>query len=107
MKQKHFLLIISTLLLTHCGDPAKDHNADKSETKDSCCIKNSESKNTETEIRSEITCPECGFKKMEIMPTDVCLIKYTCERCTTEMTPFENDCCVFCSHGTHKCPSMQ
>ncbi|MHB8259078.1 MAG: GDCCVxC domain-containing (seleno)protein [Bacteroidia bacterium] len=58
-------------------------------------------------MQSEITCPKCGHKKTETMPTDVCVIKYTCEKCQAELQPKQGDCCVFCSYGTHKCPSMQ
>jgi len=56
---------------------------------------------------SEITCPSCDHKKTETLPTDVCTIKYTCENCQTELTPNVGDCCVYCTYGTHKCPSMQ
>lgn len=55
----------------------------------------------------EITCPYCGFKKIETLPTEVCQIKYTCENCKKELTPEGDDCCVFCTHSTHKCPSKQ
>ena len=56
---------------------------------------------------SEITCPKCGFKKKETMPTEVCLIKYTCTKCKTDLHPKDGDCCVFCTYGTQKCPSKQ
>lgn len=56
---------------------------------------------------SEITCPKCNFKKKESMPTDVCLLKYTCTGCRAELFPKEGDCCVFCTYGTEKCPSKQ
>jgi hypothetical protein len=62
---------------------------------------------TENQTQSEITCPKCGHKKMETLPTDVCLIKYTCEQCHADLFPKEGDCCVFCSYGTNKCPSKQ
>ncbi|MBI3502452.1 MAG: hypothetical protein HY063_11735 [Bacteroidetes bacterium] len=62
---------------------------------------------TEQSSQSEITCPYCGHKKTETMPTDVCLLKYTCENCKKEITKKEGDCCVFCSYGSKKCPSMQ
>lgn len=58
-------------------------------------------------LMSVITCPKCGHKKSEPMPTAVCQIKYTCENCKIVMTPKEGDCCVFCTHGDKKCPSMQ
>lgn len=56
---------------------------------------------------SEITCPKCGYKKLEKLPTDVCVIKYNCEKCNQEMFPKNGDCCVYCTYGTHKCPTKQ
>ena len=70
--------------------------------KDSCCEKETTMKST-----SEITCPYCGHKKVETLPTDVCQLVYTCEQCKKDIRAKEGDCCVFCSYGTHKCPSMQ
>lgn len=58
-------------------------------------------------LESEITCPKCHFKKKEIMPTDYCILKYTCTNCKTDIYPDEKDCCVFCTYGTYKCPSKQ
>jgi hypothetical protein len=60
-----------------------------------------------TAEKSTITCPKCGHKKEESLPTDICLIKYSCEKCKAVIRPNEGDCCVFCSHGDHKCPSKQ
>lgn len=65
------------------------------------------SKGGEKSLYSEITCPECGHKKMEKMPTDVCVITYTCEKCKTQLHPKDGDCCVFCTYGTNKCPSKE
>jgi hypothetical protein len=73
----------------------------------SCCSKEEDGSCCETEIQSEITCPKCGHKAMETMPTDVCLLKYTCKKCRADLFPKTGDCCVFCTHGTHKCPSKQ
>ena len=58
-------------------------------------------------LQSEITCPKCGNKKTETMPTDVCVLKYTCEKCKADLTPKNGDCCIFCSYGSVKCPSKQ
>lgn len=58
-------------------------------------------------LRSEITCPECNHKKTEVMPTEVCQLKYTCEKCQAVLYPKKGDCCVFCTYGDKKCPSMQ
>ncbi len=81
-----------------------------SETKESANttpIKDTVMSSIETSTQSEITCPKCRNKKMETLPTDVCLIKYKCANCDTVLFPKEGDCCVFCTYGTHKCPSKQ
>lgn len=57
--------------------------------------------------KSEITCPNCGYKKTEVMPVDACQFFYECENCNTILKPKENDCCVFCSYGSVACPSVQ
>lgn len=61
----------------------------------------------QVEIKSTITCPHCGHKKTEIMPTDACRYFYECESCKNILKPKEGDCCVYCSYGTVKCPSKQ
>lgn len=59
------------------------------------------------ELESTITCPECGFSKVETMPTDACQYFYECTNCGKILKPIKGDCCVFCSYGTVKCPSIQ
>jgi rubredoxin len=59
------------------------------------------------ELLSKITCPDCGHKKDEIMPTDACVHFYECENCKTILKPKQGDCCVFFSYGTVKCPPIQ
>jgi len=58
-------------------------------------------------LESIVTCPACGFKKEEEMPTDACLYIYECTNCKTLLKPKHGDCCVFCSYGTVKCPPLQ
>ena len=58
-------------------------------------------------LKSEITCPKCGYKKTENMPTNACQFFYECENCNTVLKPNEGDCCVYCSHGTVPCPPIQ
>jgi len=58
-------------------------------------------------LHTIITCPVCGFRKEEIMPTDACVFFYECNNCKTRIKPKEGDCCVFCSYGTVKCPPKQ
>ncbi|HPI80663.1 MAG: hypothetical protein M9954_01740 [Cyclobacteriaceae bacterium] len=58
-------------------------------------------------LQSEVTCPHCGHKKKETMPTDACVYFYRCEKCGKEIRPKAGDCCVFCSYGTVPCPPVQ
>ncbi|MGA7327754.1 MAG: GDCCVxC domain-containing (seleno)protein [Rhodomicrobium sp.] len=59
------------------------------------------------EVRSTITCPTCGKRAAEIMPTDACQYFYECKRCGLVMKPEKGDCCVFCSFGDVPCPPVQ
>lgn len=56
---------------------------------------------------SLITCPHCQHKETEVLPTEYCVIAYDCKKCGITLRPEGDDCCVFCTHGTHKCPSKQ
>ena len=58
-------------------------------------------------LKSKITCPVCGFQKVETMPEDACQFFYECESCHLVLKPKMGDCCVFCSYGTVKCPPIQ
>ena len=59
------------------------------------------------ELKSEITCPDCGHKKIEDMPTNACQYFYECGNCKAVLKPKEGDCCVYCSYGTVPCPPIQ
>ncbi len=59
------------------------------------------------EVKSTITCPNCGNKKNEIMPTNACVYFYECENCKAVLKPLNGDCCVYCSYGTVRCPPIQ
>lgn len=59
------------------------------------------------ELATTLTCPNCGHKKSELMPTDACVYFYDCEKCKTVLKPKQGDCCVYCSYGTVKCPPIQ
>lgn len=104
---KLFLSIVAVFIFYSCTAPTNNNmeSIDDNSPKDFCC--SNDTTNTQTVMQSEITCPNCGHKKMEVMPTDVCVIRYNCEQCNTELLAKDGDCCVFCSYGTHKCPSMQ
>lgn len=58
-------------------------------------------------LQSIITCPHCGNKKEETMPTDACQYFYECENCRTVLKPKKGDCCVYCSYGSVSCPPIQ
>jgi hypothetical protein len=58
-------------------------------------------------VESTLTCPWCGTSKTEAMPRDACQFFYECTGCETLLRPKPGDCCVFCSFGTVRCPSIQ
>jgi hypothetical protein len=62
---------------------------------------------SKTEYKSIITCPECDYKKEEIMPENACLFFYECDQCKTLIKPRKGDCCVYCSYGSVSCPPIQ
>ena len=39
------------------------------------------------ELLSTIHCPQCGFKKEEMMPTNACQVVYVCANCGTTLRP--------------------
>lgn len=58
-------------------------------------------------LESVLTCPECGTRSQETMPTDACVFFYECNACGVKLRPKPGDCCVFCSYGNVPCPPMQ
>lgn len=56
---------------------------------------------------STVTCNCCGHSETEIMPLDACVYLYECRSCKNLMTPQRGDCCIFCSRGSHPCPTSQ
>lgn len=61
----------------------------------------------EVELESVLTCPACGGKSRETMPTDACQFFFECPHCGATLRPKEGDCCVFCSYGSVACPPVQ
>ncbi len=59
------------------------------------------------ETTSVITCPQCGARRSEEMPTDACIYFFECPSCGTLLKPQAGDCCVFCSYGSVPCPPVQ
>lgn len=62
---------------------------------------------SEPRLRSVITCPHCGHRVEETMPTNACLFFYDCPACHSRLKPRPGDCCVFCSYGSVPCPPIQ
>jgi len=58
-------------------------------------------------LTSELTCPQCGQRQIESMPTDACQFFYECRGCAALLRPKAGDCCVFCSYGSIPCPPKQ
>jgi MerC mercury resistance protein len=54
-------------------------------------------------LHSVITCPKCGHRAEETMPTNACLFFYDCPACEARLKPKAGDCCVFCSYGSVPC----
>jgi len=60
-----------------------------------------------TVLTATLTCPRCGYKKTETMPTNGCVHFYERSACRTVIRPKRGDCCVFCSYGSSRCPPRQ
>lgn len=58
-------------------------------------------------LQSTVTCPHCGHKSEETMPTNACLFFYDCTGCGVRLKPRSGHCCVFCSYGSVPCPPVQ
>ncbi len=58
-------------------------------------------------LESELICPECGHRTVEIMPEDACMYFFQCPQCSVVLKPVAGDCCVFCSYGSVPCPPIQ
>ncbi|HEU5297050.1 MAG TPA: GDCCVxC domain-containing (seleno)protein [Burkholderiaceae bacterium] len=58
-------------------------------------------------LTSVLTCPACGAKSEQTMPTDACIHFHECVSCGTMLRPLPGHCCVFCSFGSVPCPPVQ
>lgn len=59
------------------------------------------------QLTSTITCPHCGHRQSEQMPTDACVYFYECKGCRALLSPQPGDCCVYCSYADTVCPPKQ
>lgn len=108
MKQILFVLLCLFTFSCTIDKPSEDETPSNNVETHQTSLKDTLSLSVGTDsLHSEITCPKCGYKKTEPLPTEVCLLKYTCQSCRYEMIPEEGDCCVFCTYGDVKCPSKQ
>jgi len=64
-------------------------------------------RDAEVVLVSTLTCPECGARATETMPTDACWFFYDCRACEARLRPKPGQCCVFCSYGSLACPPVQ
>ncbi len=76
---KKYFLFIALGFLFSCSQKNETENS-KQNSDSVTTVRQGREIETKKELpgQSEITCPKCGFKKTETMPTDVCLLKYTC-----------------------------
>jgi hypothetical protein len=58
-------------------------------------------------MQSIVTCPACGHRTTETMPTEFCQYFYDCSACGAQLKPKAGDCCIFCSFGSVPCPPVQ
>lgn len=54
--------------------------------------------------QATLTCPLCKAEKIAEMPNNSCVPFYKCEKCGKLIKAKLDDCCVFCSYGSSKCP---
>jgi len=62
---------------------------------------------SDMQLTSMLTCPVCGHRASEAVPTDACQYFYECRGCHAVLRPKAGDCCVFCSYGSLPCPPIQ
>ncbi|WP_084757777.1 GDCCVxC domain-containing (seleno)protein [Spirosoma luteum] len=58
-------------------------------------------------LNAQLTCPHCGHRQTDLMPTDACVYFYECSQCRAILKPLPGHCCVYCSYGTVACPPIQ
>jgi hypothetical protein len=58
-------------------------------------------------LRATLTCPACGHRTVETMPTEACLWFHTCAGCGVRLRPKPGDGCVFRSRGGARGPPQQ
>jgi len=67
-----------------------------------------DSKDNEIKVlNSKRTNPIYKNLENEQMPTNYCQYFWECPHCKKNLKPKEGDCCIYCSYGNTKCPSIQ
>jgi hypothetical protein len=46
------------------------------------------------ELQSTVTCPECGHRAVETMPTDACRLRPRLRTFSARLTPKKGHCCL-------------
>ncbi|WP_363317791.1 GDCCVxC domain-containing (seleno)protein [uncultured Amphritea sp.] len=54
-----------------------------------------------------MTCPSCGKQDIRAMPLNSLEHLFTCKHCGVNHSEKPGSCCVFCSYGIEKCPTIQ
>ena len=61
----------------------------------------------EINLKTVITCKNCGTSEEVMMHAKLPEQKFICKRCTAELSARADECCVYCSYGSVKCPPVQ
>ncbi|MEZ4924249.1 MAG: GDCCVxC domain-containing (seleno)protein [Crocinitomicaceae bacterium] len=100
---KYFIIIPVIIFLSACSNEAANEENEHSNIN----VEENEVLESPNIDSSLVTCPSCKHQFKEKLPTEYCLLALDCDSCGETMHPKNGDCCVFCTHGDVKCPSMQ
>jgi hypothetical protein len=59
------------------------------------------------ELFSTLTCPNCGHHTEFQMPVHASKKFFECPHCKTSFSSKEDECCIFCTFGSVRCPATQ
>ncbi|WP_394352849.1 GDCCVxC domain-containing (seleno)protein [Flavivirga algicola] len=58
-------------------------------------------------LKTTISCPYCHHKMTTKMSQTSIHYLHECNNCFKVLRVPKDNCCIFCSYGTRKCPSAQ
>lgn len=104
-------LFCSTLILITVDTVAQQTNTVELlatvSTKTNKNLTNKENKDASINLLSVVICPNCGHSETELMKKDACKRIHICESCNFVVKTEKGNCCIYCEHGTNKCPTKQ